>query len=302
MLALLVASLGLAGCEQCGRRLPEKVLARVNEEEISVDAFERELKDVILEPVGEGKASSLHDLKRAYLEQMIERKILAQEARRLGLKISPEEVNQALSDIKKDYPSKRFDERLSLGGVTLEEWKSRLEEQLLAEKMVRSALQYHGEVSEKEALQYYEDHLFRYRQPPKVRARQIVVADGEEAIQILKHLKRGDRFEKWAMEKSLGPEKENGGDLGYFSQGEKPAEFDRVFSLQVGGLSEVIKSPYGYHIFKLDERVEAREIPFEEAKARILWELKEKKAEEEYQRWFTELRKKTRIKVNSKRL
>ena len=89
----------------------------------------------------------------------------------------------------------------------------------------------------------------------KVRARQIVVADGEEAIQILKRLKKGESFEKVAKEKSLGPEKVNGGDLGYFSQGERPTEFDHVFTMEVGAISEVIKSPYGYHIFKLEEKM-----------------------------------------------
>ena len=68
-----------------------------------------------------------------------------------------------------------------------------------------------------------------FRLSRKVRARQIVVADGEEAIQILKRLKKGESFEKVAMEKSLGPEKVQGGDLGYFSQGEKPSRIRPCF-------------------------------------------------------------------------
>ena len=88
----------------------------------------------------------------------------------------------------------------------------------------------------------------------------------------------------------MGPEKVNGGDLGFFSAGERPPEFDQVFSMEVGTISEVIKSPYGYHIFKLEEKIEPREIPFEEAKAGILQELGRKKAEDAYQRWLKELR------------
>ena len=165
---------------------------------------------------------------------MIERKILAQEARGWGSSFLPEELNQAISGGQEGLSRKGFDERLGLKGTTLEEWKSRLEEKLLAEKMVRSALQYPGEISEKEALQYYETHRPSFNLGRRVRVRQIVVADGEEAIQILKRLKKGESFEKLAQEKSLGPEKVNGGDLGYFSQGEKPPEFDRVFRLEVG--------------------------------------------------------------------
>jgi parvulin-like peptidyl-prolyl isomerase len=288
----------LSGCNPWGGRLPEHVLAQVNREEITVDEFERELREVILEAGKEGKDPDLADLKKAYLDQMIERKILAQEARRLGIKVFPDELNRAIFEIKKDYPDKGFDERLGLRGMTLEEWKGRLEERLLAEKMIRSALQYQGEIGEKEALEYYQTHRRSFRFGPKVRVRQIVVADGEEAIQILKRLKRGESFEKLALEKSLGPEKVNGGDLGYFSEGEKPEEFDQVFRMKVGAISQVIKSPYGYHIFKLEQKEEAREISFDEAKLGILQELRKKKEEEEYQKWFKELKKKADVKIN----
>jgi len=221
----------------------------------------------------EAKGGSLKDLKQACLNQVIERKILVQEARRLGIRVSEEELNQAIVEIKMDYPGEGFGEKLNLKGMTLEQWKVRLEEKLLAEKMIRSALHYRGEIDEKEALEYYETRRSSFQLHQKVRARQIVVADGEEAIQILKRLKKGESFEKVAAEKSLGPEKVNGGDLGYFSRGERPAEFDRVFEMEVGTISEVIKSPYGYHIFKLEERIEARQIPFEEAKSGIIQKL-----------------------------
>jgi len=300
LLSLLLLSIGFWGCDPLGRGLPDPILAQVNEEQIGVDEFDRELKEVILEPEKEGKGEGFRDLKRAYLDQVIERKLLAQEARRVEIRVSPEELNQAIFEIKKDYPGKGFDERLGLKGITLEEWKGRLEEKLLAEKMVRSVLQFQGEISEKEALEYYETHRPSFQLGPKVRVRQIVVADGEEAIQILKRLKKGEHFEKLAQEKSLGPEKAKGGDLGTFGQGEKPAEFDQVFRMEVGTISDVIKSPYGYHIFKLEEKVEAREIPLGEAKPGILQELGRKKEQEEYQRWLKDLRKKASVKINSK--
>lgn len=299
-LTLTILLLSLWGCGQWGGGLPEHVLAQVNEEQITVKEFDREFKELILEPGRETKGKSLRDLKEAYLDQMIERKILIQEARRLGIKISQEDLNQAIFEIKKDYPGEGFGEKLGLKGTTLEEWKVRLEEKLLAEKMIRSSIQYPREIDEKEALQYYETHRSLFQLDQKVRVRQIFVADGEEAIQILKRLKKGEKFEKIAMEKSLGPERVNGGDLGYFSRGERPAEFDLVFSMGVGNISEVIKSPYGYHIFKLEEKIEPREIPFEEAKSGIVQKLMQKKGEEEYQRWLKGLKGKTKVKINQK--
>ena len=292
----------LAGCGEWGGSLPEHVLARVNEEFIPVEEFDREFKESILELGKTEREENFGELKQAYLDQMIERKILAQEARRLEIRVSPGELDQVIAEINQDYPSGGFDERLGLKGTTLEEWKRRLEEELLAEKMIRHARRFQGKVEEKEALQYYEANLPTFQVKQRVRARQIVVADGQEALEILKRLRRGEKFEKVAMEKSMGPEKVNGGDLGFFSPGERPPEFDQVFSMEVGTISEVIKSPYGYHIFKLEEKIEPREIPFEEAKAAILEELGRKKAEDVYQRWWKGLREKTKVQINKRLL
>jgi parvulin-like peptidyl-prolyl isomerase len=300
LFALPILFFSLWGCGQWEGGLPGHVLAQVNQEEITVDEFDREFKELILEPGKETKGTNVRSLKQAYLDQVIERKILVQEAQRLGIKVSQEELNQAILEIKMDYPGEGFGEKLGLKGSTLEEWKVRLEEKLLTEKMIRSALHYRGEIEEKEALQYYEAHRSSFQLNKKVRARQIVVADGEEAIQILKRLKKGESFEKLALEKSLGPEKVNGGELGYFSPGERPIEFDHVFTMEVGAVSEVIKSPYGYHIFKLEERIEPRQIPFEEAKLRVFQELRQKKGEEEYQRWLKGLKGKAKVKINKK--
>ncbi len=300
LLILFIMLFFLWDCGRWGEGLPEHVLARVNQEQITVDQFNREFKELISEPGKETKEANLRDLKQAYLDQMIERKILVQEAHRLGMKVSQEELNQAILEIKMDYPGEGFGEKLGVKGMTLEEWKVRLEEKLLAEKMIRAVLHYRGEINEKEALQYYQSHISSFQLKPKVRARQIIVADGEEAIQILKRLKKGESFEKLAVKKSLGLERVKGGDLGYFSQGERPAEFDHVFSMEVGTISDVIKSPYGYHIFKLEEKIEPRQLPFEEAKTGILQELGQKKGEEEYQKWLKGIKDKAKIKINKK--
>jgi parvulin-like peptidyl-prolyl isomerase len=290
----------LWGCDQWGVGLPNHIIAQINEEQIPIEEFDREFKELMLEPGKEVKETDLKHLKATYLDQVIERKILVQEARRLGLKISPEELNQAIAEIKMDYPGEGFGEKLGLKGMTLEEWKVRLEEKLLAEKILRHSLHSQEKIEEKEAFQYYEAHQSSFQIGQTVRARQIVVADGEEAIQILKRLKKGESFEMLAVGKSLGPEKTQGGDLGFFSQGEKPSEFDHVFTMEVGAISEVIKSPYGYHIFKLEEKIESRQIPFEEAKVGILQELGRKKGEEYYQKWFDELKRKAKVKINKR--
>jgi parvulin-like peptidyl-prolyl isomerase len=72
--------------------------------------------------------------------------------------------------------------------------------------------------------------------------------------------------------------------------------------MEVGQISEVIWSPYGYHIFKVEEKIEARQVPFEEAKKGILQDLERSKEEQEYQRWLKELRNKAKVEINKRLL
>ncbi|MGQ9507881.1 MAG: foldase protein PrsA [Thermodesulfobacteriota bacterium] len=286
------------GCHYGETKLPDHLVAEVNGEKITVEEFEREMRELLFERGGAGKSSAHRDLRKICLDQMIDRKLLAQEAKRIGLRISLEELNHAFSEIKKDYPGEGLGEKLALKGIALEEWKAGLEEKLLAEKMIRDAQRFYGKIEEEEARKYYESHRSLFQIPQRVRVRQIVVLDGEEALQILKRLKKGESFEKLARDKSIGPEKDRGGDLGFFSKGEMPSEFNRVFSMGVGEISEVIKTPYGYHIFKLEEKIEAQEISFEEAKSSLFKELEREKGEEAFQQWFNGLKEKAKIKIN----
>jgi parvulin-like peptidyl-prolyl isomerase len=98
------------------------------------------------------------------------------------------------------------------------------------------------------------------------------------------------------------PERLYGGDLGFFARGEMPEAFDEVFSLKVGGVSKVIKSPYGYHIFKVEEKVEAKVREFDEVKDEIAHRIRKKKSGEIYYNWLSGLRAKAKIKINKQLL
>ena len=118
-LSILVLLLSfLWGCDQWGVGLPEQVIAQVNGEQVLVEEFDREFRELVLEPGKEVKESGLENLRRAYLDQVIERKLLVQEARRLGLRISPKELDQAILEIRKeinDGGKRKFSDEEILG-------------------------------------------------------------------------------------------------------------------------------------------------------------------------------------------
>ena len=94
------------------------------------------------------------------------------------------------------------------------------------------------------------------------------------------------------------PEAAEGGDLGYFAMGEMPGEFNVVFGLPKGGVSTVVKSAYGFHIFKLENKRRPGKVPIDEAWKDIAEKLEHRKQDERYQQFLRELRNRTKFVVN----
>ena len=291
------------GCQKEDANLSQDVLAQVNEELITLEEFNNELRDIKLE---HGKLpedrESLDQLKTTFLDQIINRKLILGEARRIDIHVSEEEINKTILALKRDYAGETFKTMLEGRGMSFEEWKRRLKEKLLAEKVINTVAHFDGPIDDESVKQYYEEHIEEYSFPEQVRARQIVVATVEEAKEILRRLRKGEDFEQLAKEKSMMPERVYGGDLGFFARGEMPEAFDEVFSLKLGVLSKIIKSPYGYHIFKVEEKAEAKVQEFDEVKDEIANQIRKKKSGQLYYKWLSQLRAKAKIKINKQLL
>lgn len=100
---------------------------------------------------------------------------------------------------------------------------------------------------------FYREHPDLFEVPEQAIVDHIVVAKQEEAVSIRDALVKGSSFSKLARLESLGTEASRGGRMKPFSRGTLPPPFDSVFSMKPGEISDVLSSPYGYHIFRLDK-------------------------------------------------
>jgi parvulin-like peptidyl-prolyl isomerase len=80
--------------------------------------------------------------------------------------------------------------------------------------------------------------------------------------------------------------------------GDMPGEFNVVFGLPKGGVSGVVKSPYGFHIFKLEDKRTAGKVSLDDASKEIAEKLERSKQDARYQEWLKELRGRTKFVVN----
>ncbi|MDY6853800.1 MAG: peptidyl-prolyl cis-trans isomerase [Thermodesulfobacteriota bacterium] len=287
------------------KRGKEQILVKIGNQIITVDEFTKEFEEVRQEylTLNTKDNISFGELKASFLNGLIEKKILLNEAERLGIKVTEDELKNEISHIKKDYPEKSFNETIINEYVDYKDWEKRIKKKLLIEKLINNMIKSKISIENEEIKRYYEKNIKEFDLPEQVRAFQIVVGTEVEAHEILKRLKDGEDFVKLAKEKSLSPDSEDGGDLGYFGRGYMPPEFDEVvFSLPIGQLSKVVKSPYGFHVFKVEEKKKARKMLLDEAYDQIEERLKKERTEEAYNRWFKKIKNMIQIELDQQLL
>jgi peptidyl-prolyl cis-trans isomerase C len=269
------------------------IVATINGDPITLAEFQERFARAGYKPEREAEM----DVKEEFLNRLIERKMMLREAQRRRIKISLQEINRQIDALKEEN-GKDVKEVLAGLGIDFEKWKSDLWEDMMIERLLARDVHRHVSVSPSEVRRYYQDNPREFEKPEQVRARQIVLVTEDEARKALAALQGGADFAAMAREKSTAPEADKGGDLGYFSIGEMPAEFNVVFGLTKGGLSGIVKSPYGFHIFKLEDRRKAGKISLEAASKDIAEKLRRMKEDRRYKQWLKELRSRTKFEVN----
>ncbi|MBI5327995.1 MAG: peptidylprolyl isomerase [Deltaproteobacteria bacterium] len=298
-----------AGCKNKEEKksLPSisEVVIRINNREITRREFQDIFKKLFIEDeaAADLKDEELKNLKIALVNQFVEEELLLQEAQGAALNVDANELSRELEEIKREYAGDAFEPTILSKYGSMEKWKDELKKKLLIKKIIDKAITSKLTVKESDAGKYYKEHMTDYKVQEQIRALMIVVKTEDEADQIRERLKKGENFAKLAEEVSLGPEGKKGGNLGFFSKGIMPKEFeDVVFSLPAGKLSQVIKTVYGYHIFRVEEKKGAKDLKFSEVKNQIINKLKKEKSDAEFQVWMKELKQKARIEVKEELL
>jgi peptidyl-prolyl cis-trans isomerase C len=274
-----------------------RVVATVNGDPITLAEFQERFGRTGVKP----EQGVELEIKVEFLNRLIERKMMLIEAQRKRIKVGLPEINKKMEALRAEY-GKDIKDLLASQGVDFEKWKSDIWEDIMIERLIASEVNRRVSVAPSDVRRYYQANAQEFEKPEQVRVRQIVVVTEEEARKVEDLLQAGTDFAALAREKSTAPEAERGGDLGYFAMGEMPAEFNVVFGLPKGGISGVVKSPYGFHIFKLEDKRRAGKMGLDEVSKGIAEKLRREKEDARYKQWLKELRARTKFEVNYKAL
>jgi len=283
-----------------GSVVVDRVVAVVNDEIITMSDLQRE------------EMLRKHEAKqddRLILEDMIDRKLQMAAAKRGGMDVTDKELTEALADImsRNKLDNKQFEAALAKEGLTLEQYRSELREQMTLSRVFNKYVRSGVAIDEAEARLFYQNNLKTYSSPDEIRVRQIFLPLPEnatkeqeaetrdEALRIYERAKKGEDFIRLVHEVSKGVTAKQDGDLGFMQREQMLPEIEEaVQTLKTGEIVGPIKFAGGYNIIKLEE-IRTPVQPFEKVKDDIMKSLYEQKVENTYRSWLQTLRSDSHI-------
>lgn len=253
--------------------------------------------------VKDGKNGFLYYLiKDKVVNELIVKELLNQEIEKRGIKVSNEDVDNAIKEIVDKVGSKeQLNQILKQNGVSTSQFKKDLAEEVKMKKLAKELTD--SNVSDADAKKYYNENIKQFKYPDKVRASHILISvNPQEIEEIITSDKENAGASKEEIKKKVDAEiankkakaekvlaeakkdpsqfaklaKENsddattavkGGDLGFFAAQEMVPEFSKAaFSMKPNTISNLVQTQFGYHIIMVTDRMAAGQQPFEKVK------------------------------------
>ena len=280
----------------------DQVVLTVNGEKITAKQFDKVLKAqkkiFRVQNFEELKTEELVWIKTRGLNEIIRNTLIAQEIAKENISIEQNVLESNLRKAREGYLEGAFEKTLDLEGISIADWEKSIEKKLLINELIHQQVNSKVSLSDKELRDYYDKNHNEFHKKEQVKALHIMVESEEEIREIQKELRSKQKtFPALAMEYSLGPEGAQGGDLGYFEAGQMPEEFDDVFKLKINKVSDIIKTPYGFHLLKVVDKIEERKMDFVESKSRVEKILLQHLQDQAFQKWFLKLKQNAEIEI-----
>ncbi|OPY58864.1 MAG: Foldase protein PrsA precursor [Pelotomaculum sp. PtaU1.Bin035] len=287
------------------------IVATVNGEKITGKELEQRVDEVKTSMEKQGVDFSgdnanvyMESLRKKTLEDMIDSKLILQEARKSG-KLTPEQVQEKIKPLKEQFSSG-------------EEYENFLDQVKMSEEEVAYILNLQEQVtkdvppvSEEDVKKYYDENQKQFEQPEQLQVRHILFFSGDQdtpvkhtdteakqmAEEVIAQLNQGKDFAELAKEKSEDSATKDNGGLYTFSEGQAVKEFsDAAYALGPGEYTQSpVKTEYGYHVIKMEKRIPAVQYSYDQIKQRLADQLSEQAKQGKFNDFMQEVRNKATI-------
>ncbi len=245
------------------------------------------------------------------LGSLVANELLYQKAAESGIKATEAEVQAEFAKVAKTYASDaEMNAQLASRGLDRAGLNKELAHSLVVRKYVDETITKKIVISPADAQQYYSAHTQEFRHPELVRTSHILILVAESATAdqdkiarqraeaLLQRAKKGEDFAKLAKENSMDGSASQGGDIGFVPKGQLAPEYEQVaFSLPVGGISDVVRTQFGYHIIKVTDKKQEGVSSLDEVRSDLLEFLKNQAVQTQLNKAIDELRQKAKIEI-----
>jgi peptidyl-prolyl cis-trans isomerase SurA len=284
----------------------DRIVAVVNDDLITLSELKESEKKTSARPDSPGAPKDERDV----LEQMIEQKLLEQEARKMGISVTDREVDSAIEGVKKQFnlTDEQLNEVLKKQNLTPEAFREQWRTQILSNKVVGTQVKGQIAVTEDEIKKYYEENYGEVQSGKEVRIAHILITfdspDEEEkarnlAFEVARRANEGEDFGELAKRYSKDTlSAGRGGDLGYFEKGDlvEPLE-GAIKDTPVGRIVGPVKSPDGYHVIKVLDRRDSGHNSIDDVREEIRQTIYRQKVEKALKDWIEDVKKTAYIEV-----
>jgi peptidyl-prolyl cis-trans isomerase C len=280
------------------------VVMTVNDQPIYSWEVGLQIPQVQSELAGQGAPPKQEDVVSMAVRRIVESRLLGQEALRRNLKPDSARVEESLAQIEAQAGGREgLNAALGRLGATYDQLRANVSETDLVRVFLTTQIEPQVTVTVDDVAAYYDANPEMFERPDMVRARHILVrlaptsttADKKEAraraTTAHQRVVGGEDFAIVAGEVSEGREASQGGDMGFFAQDSMmPALADVAFALEIGQISDIIETQFGFHILKVEEKRAASKMPYEEARGPVRQLLIENRTGEKLSELLVQLR------------
>lgn len=296
--------------------LAQQVLAaRVNGVGIPLDLLNRQFEELLRERnlniARMTSPSMAKGLKREALDNLIRVELMWQEAKEAGLAVSDEDVERTIAEVRGRFRStEAFQRRIEQSGFNEQSYRAHTRKLLSGDRYAERISQREVKVTDQDLEDFYEINPRLFRREEQLKARQILIAvpvaataqQKEQARRRIDELalraRGGESFDELARNNSDDATRQWGGELDPFSRGQQARPFeDAAFALKPGEISDVIETPAGLHIIKLEQRIAESSVPLSDARERIREYLHKTRGKEAVEREVEQLRATRKVEV-----
>jgi len=275
---------------------------------IQLQPVEQQLRELYEGRELEGKLEEAYDESRDYL---IERALILEAFKGSGMQLPERVIEERVNElINERFNNNRaaFLEALAAERITLDEWRTQIEEQIVLMILRRQEVTDQATVSPLAVWELYESRIENYSQPAKLKLSRIVIHAGatdeekeikrQEADAAVEKLRQGEEFSAVASQVSEETRADRGGEWGWRNPADLHEELSSaIIPLKPGEFSDVIEVGDTYYIVMVEGRKEASVKPFEDVRNDLEKELRIQEENKLYEAWMARLRDRFFIKI-----